>query len=88
MARKESLNRGSLDKDLKGRRERGVQILREEPSGKRDSECKGPDLDHDQTVQNSKAHVVGTGPRAVSERVSLSRTQDQRQEQGFHLRKL
>lgn len=66
MARKESLNRGPLDKDLKGRRERGMQILREEPSGKRDSECKGPGLDHDQTVQDSKAHVVGAGQRAVS----------------------
>lgn len=63
MAREESPNRGPLNKSLNDRRERDMQILREEPSSKgavsampRDGSC--PD--------RKKAHVVDTGQTAVS----------------------
>ena len=67
MAREESLNRGPLNKSLKDRRERNMQMLREEPSSKGGSKCEGPEVDHVRTAgrpmwwTQGKQRLVGTG---------------------------
>lgn len=63
MAREESPNRGPLNKSLKDRRERDMQILREEPSSKGAVSAIAPD---GSCPDNKKAHVVSTGQTAVS----------------------